>query len=112
MNTDRLNELFAKYIGNRLNEEEEIEFFELLDNPNNKERFESLFEALWETERQTKDKPLTEESLKRIDRTLKKLPRKKLLMVNLLLSFFNDKMKNREAKSSHLDFTFNSSDFE
>lgn len=77
MNTDRLNELFAKYIGNRLNEEEEIEFFELLDNPNNKERFESLFEALWETERQTKDKTLTEESLKRIDRTLKKLPRKK-----------------------------------
>lgn len=77
MNTNRLNELFAKYIGNSLNEEEETEFLRALDNPKNKEQFESLFQALWETERQTNDKLLNRQSLERIDRTLKKLPYRK-----------------------------------
>lgn len=77
MNTNRLNELFSKYIGNSLNEKEETEFLSALDNPKNKKQFENLFEALWETERQANDKRLDKQSLKRIDRTLKKLPRRK-----------------------------------
>lgn len=77
MNTNRLNELFSKYIGNSLNEKEETEFFSALDNPKNKEQFENLFEALWETEWQANDKRLDKQSLARINRTLKKLPRRK-----------------------------------